>query len=308
MGFFKDMFNAFTGGIIDYSGSYASRKADMRDWKEQQAILHQYQKDMVDYQNEATMQLRQHDYENYSSPTAVMNAYQKAGINPNLVAGSISGTPANITSASGGISAASKSQYPMGYSMLREQQKQARMASEYQQQEIEMRDLQIRSQELELQKSLSDIMSPEFHYYEDESGNRYEPDEYDKLPQGLKEGLERIEASDDDRIIRGLQNRNLLKNNQLMSTITKVSADLLEQRIRQDGLQKVKDEGLYDVYLLAKKAEGDAKAAKEYAEQLENSNAISVKSIGKDIDNADIPDWAKTGLKMIVAKWFNLKD
>lgn len=125
MSFWKDLFapleyvaDLFTGGAISEHKQSATREANMNDWLYQQKVLSQYQKEMIDYQNKQNLVANAHMqditnhrnrnefdfyYQNYNSPSAIMNAYSKAGINPNLIAGSVSGGGSPTLNSAGSV-------------------------------------------------------------------------------------------------------------------------------------------------------------------------------------------------------------
>lgn len=78
------------GGIAAGSGKRSQRRA------------YQYNKQLMDYQNEINLQ-NWHLQNQYNSPSAQMSRYQSAGINPNVVAGDIGGS-VGVAGDVGGVS------------------------------------------------------------------------------------------------------------------------------------------------------------------------------------------------------------
>lgn len=121
-GFVTGVFDALTGGLFSSWSNNKSRADAREDWVYQQRYLDwqarkmlqyqnnenlKYNKQLIDYQNDATQALTETMYNKYQSPEARMNAFKSAGINPNLVAGSLAGTNIGATassSSSGGSS------------------------------------------------------------------------------------------------------------------------------------------------------------------------------------------------------------
>lgn len=123
--------NAATGGIGSAVGSIVGDaigslvgKSSGDTYQQQLDAQLGYQKQLIDYQNqqtreqtlwnnEQTKNMMQYQYDNFQSPAAIMKNYQAAGINPNLVAGQVSGSgsgsavSAVAQSGSGGSAAAS---------------------------------------------------------------------------------------------------------------------------------------------------------------------------------------------------------
>lgn len=150
-----------TGGKFSEHSQKATRDANMNDWKEQQKILNQYQQDMVLFQNQQSKQMRAEEWEKYNSPQALMNAYQTAGINPNLVAGQISGSPSSLTSAGGNTSTAG------GNGMTKPQLPFDPMQLGYQMEQITA--LKLKNDE---QRILNDKLRKEQPFYEQNAQNQ----------------------------------------------------------------------------------------------------------------------------------------
>lgn len=91
---------------------------DIKDYRKQLKEDKAYQKEMMQFQNNETRdltlwnneqnkELKKYYYDNYDSPEATMKGYAEAGINPNLVAGRVTGNDSALSSVSSSASAPS---------------------------------------------------------------------------------------------------------------------------------------------------------------------------------------------------------
>lgn len=189
------------GGIT----SSISKKQDFNYWKQQQEIQHQYQKQMIDYQNEASKDLtswnneenkalKAYYYDNYDSPQAVMQAYQKAGINPNLIAGQVTGSgPANLSTVASSASGGSATSGGIGNSNI---DPTMLLGMEYQEQQIEYQKLKNKEQEI-----LNNKLLAEEPYFEMNAtnqalafakGNNLTDQQIDEIKQRIEESKSNV--------------------------------------------------------------------------------------------------------------------
>lgn len=124
-----------SGGALSSWLNRAQQKRDFDEWKNKQEIMQEHQKDFLQFQNsenllynqaltkfnnaetkKLTQDMAHFNWENFTSPEAVMSAYKNAGINPAMVAGSISGvnpsqTISSASTQSGGSGAVSQASH-----------------------------------------------------------------------------------------------------------------------------------------------------------------------------------------------------
>ncbi len=134
-------------------------RSEMQKYQKQADINLAYQKNLIDYQNENTKELTQHMWKNYQSPQAIMSAYKASGINPNLVAGKISGSGTALQSAGGNVSGASYQANRFDPTLLSQLSYQ-REQTEYQ---------KLKNEE---QKLLNDKLASEKPYFEQNAANQ----------------------------------------------------------------------------------------------------------------------------------------
>lgn len=316
-----DLVNSVTGGILKEAGNAATRKADMKDWEHQQATLNQYQRDMTVFQNQQNLMYNsdlqditnsknreEHKYyfDNYNSPAAVMNSYKKAGINPNLVAGQISGTgspslsSAGSTSGSNGaLSSASGNKTNTDSYLAREMREQLENSTNYQKEMVEHQKLINSRQKMENDAFEAGILVPEYDILTNPlpegvtPSTKYVP-KYRKatVPERFQAGLKRIvERSDREH------HKNV---NVVTAEIAAAAKNAIKDQFEEESWNALSKLGLRPIVLAALSAEQNYLEAKERVRKLKNDNDFSYKSVSDLLDKSTLNPDVKSIIKILL--------
>ena len=341
MSFWKTALNVVTGGIggtvasiagdalsslfgksdkqvnqtsLDQQAKY---QKEMIDYQNQTSISKE--KEMIDYQNEATMAQTEKMWNKYQSPQAIMTAYKQAGINPNLVAGQVSGNGSATLSAtsSGGSSAPSGQGYQdTRMAFLQNILQSVKISNEmkYQSAQIKLLNEQVESAKIANERALLDndvfkneITAPEF----DVPNEDYSPDRrYSTLSSRNQKTRK---ATKEERLLRGLDTHNsrywhgkgIEYEKYLVAAagdIARNNKDILDSKWFEESYKEAngKEKLIYPLVKQAMQMALDYDYKNTEFTKLRNEVDLSYTQINELIDELPVPGFAKRIFKVII--------
>lgn len=261
MGFFDGLFNAATlglyGGIKDtvgYGVKSLFGQSDNQKYRRQLNQQAEYQKQMIDYQNEKSKEMtlfnnaeqlkntkdyQQWSYDNFNSASAQMANYQKAGINPNLIAGNVSGAGTGAVLSSGSSSASA----PAGAPGVNSSSQYLNSLLDYQimSKELEGRELDNEYRRLEIERLKNEFYAPDKYVDFDSEGNVV----IHGIPNPEYRGSQAVRS----RNYKQVQSDESQINARELANLAKYNADKLYDTLRSAGLTQAQAKGLNPIML-----------------------------------------------------------
>lgn len=236
-----------SGGAVSSWLNRAQQKRDFDEWKKKQEIMQGHQKDFLQFQNsenllynqaltkfnneetkKLTKDMAYFNWENFTSPEAVMSAYKEAGINPAMVAGSISGvnpsqTISSASTQSGGSGAVAQASHNSRNSGKALELSNLLLQNDYTSEVVEAQKLANEHQALE-----NDRLRKEQPFFEQNAeqqaeslvnGNRLSEKQVEEIQS-------RIKNNDADTIYKAALTNNVkIMDNKLAAEMEKLQAD-----------------------------------------------------------------------------------
>lgn len=230
-----------TGGALSSWLGQADREKDYKEWLNKMEWTNKYQQDFLKFQNsenllynqaltkfnnEETKKLSQElahfNWENFTSPQALMSAYKQAGINPAMVAGSISGVNPSQTISSASTQSGGNGNLSVPSSSVRNNIGKAQEFA-YNAEAIEAQKLANEHQALE-----NDRLRKEQPFFEQNAEEQAKSlSNGNRLSEKQVEEIEsRIKNNDADTIYKSALTNNVkIMDNKLAAEIEKLNAD-----------------------------------------------------------------------------------
>lgn len=230
-----------TGGALSSWLGQADREKDYKEWLNKMEWTNKYQQDFLKFQNsenllynqaltkfnnEETKKLSQElahfNWENFTSPHALMSAYKQAGINPAMVAGSISGVNPSQTISSASTQSGGNGNLSVPSSSVRNNIGKAQEFA-YNAEAIEAQKLANEHQALE-----NDRLRKEQPFFEQNAEEQAKSlSNGNRLSEKQVEEIEsRIKNNDADTIYKSALTNNVkIMDNKLAAEIEKLNAD-----------------------------------------------------------------------------------
>lgn len=247
LGLITGVGDLLSGGALSSWLNRSQQKRDFNEWKNKQEIMQGYQKDFLQFQNsenllynqaltkfnnaetkKLTQDMAHFNWENFTSPDAVMNAYKQAGINPAMVAGSISGvnpsqTISSASTQTGGSGAVAQASHNSRNSGKALELSNLLLQNDYTSEVVEAQKLANEHQSLE-----NDRLRKEQPFFEQNAeqqaeslvnGNRLSEKQVEEIQS-------RIKNNDADTIYKAALTNNVkIMDNKLAAEMEKLQAD-----------------------------------------------------------------------------------
>lgn len=260
MSFLKDLLNTATLGLYDgvtnavgYGVSSLLGQSENQKYRRQINQQSEYQKEMIDYQNEKSKEMtlfnndqqlkntkayQQWSYDNFNSASAQMANYQKAGINPNLVAGNVSGAGTGSVLSSGTSSASASS---ASTNVGTPQYLNSLLNYQIMSKELEGKSLDNEYRRIEIEKLKNEFYAPDKYVDFDSDGNI----QIHGIPNPEYRGSQAVRS----RNYKQVQSDEAQINSRELANLAKYNADKLYETLRSAGLTKAELNGLNPVLL-----------------------------------------------------------